>query len=143
MDCWGTATRGRDSGHLDAQAVVRAAASVQETVQNNQGDIEELAKYGNTKSPQQLWRQEMEAYHKEPDKTIRGSLPYKLEKELLMVLVAPEILSELKALAKQRKQSLDELVEKIIEVYLAGQHQTGRGLTENLGFALPVRSGSL
>ena len=82
-------------------------------------------------TPQQLWRQAMEADHKDPDKTIRGSLPYKLQKELLIVLVAPEILSELKALAKKRKQSLDGLVEKIIESYLAGQHQIGRGLAEN------------
>ncbi len=81
--------------------------------------------------PQQLWHQEMQAQRKEQDQTIRRSLPYKLQKELLIVLVAPETLSEFKALAKQRKQSLDELVEKIIEVYLAGQHQTGRGLTEN------------
>jgi hypothetical protein len=81
--------------------------------------------------PQQLWQQEMQAQRKEQDQTIRGSLPYKLQKELLIVLVAPEILSELKALAKQRKQSLDELVEKIIEAYLAGQLEIGRGLTEN------------
>jgi hypothetical protein len=52
---------------------------------------------------------------------------YKLQKDLLIVLLAPEILSDLKALAKKRKQCVDGLVEQIIEAYLVSQHQLSRG----------------
>jgi hypothetical protein len=78
-------------------------------------------------TPQQLWQQEPDAIRKAPGKSVRGSYQYKLRKELLIVLLAPEILSDLKELAKKRKQSVDGLVEKIIEAYLASQHQLSRG----------------
>jgi hypothetical protein len=80
---------------------------------------------------QQLWQREPDPIRKAPGKSVRGSHQYKLQKELLIVLLAPEILSDLKALAKKRKQSVDGLVEKIIEAYLASQHQPSRGPAEN------------
>jgi hypothetical protein len=76
--------------------------------------------------PQQLGQQELDAIRKAPGKSVRGSSPYKLQKELLIVLLAPEILSDLKALAKKRKQCVDGLVEQMIEAYLASQHQLSR-----------------
>jgi hypothetical protein len=76
--------------------------------------------------PQQLGRQELDAIRNAPGKTTRGSSSYKLQKELLIVLLAPEILLDLKALAKKRQQCVDGLVEQIIEAYLTSQDQLSR-----------------